>query len=469
MVALVGQSGREGDGVSKLRALIGYGIGDFGLNIYWNMLNLFLVFWYTDVVGLPPAIAGYVFLVGTVWDAVSDPVVANLAERVETRYGTYRPFLLYGALGLALSFVLLFWRPPLEGGALIAALVAAALLFRTSYTLVAVPYAAMSSRLSYDSVERTEFSGARMFFAFAGLLLVSLFAAPIARQSGQYSAQGFQTVVIGGAVLGTLALWACFAGTTEKRLGTSPTSAHISPRLWVRAFRQNRALWLLIATIFLQSSATASLIISMVFFIDTNQHILAEKEVVLSANAIATMVGIPFWTLLVRRLGKKVSWIVGTAVVAGLGLSMLAAGPWVVSGLPLQVVGMSLSMGLFAILLWSFIPDMVEYGQYQSGFRAEGVVFGSVLVVNKLSGGVMAVVITQILAAIGYGTGIPMEGEVGAGLVTFLAVVPGTLLVLSLIPVVLLPVDRHVHAGIVSQLAGDAGGDGVVYRGRQRR
>lgn len=455
-MAVIGHSGGEAGSLSKIRQLVGYGIGDFGLNIYWNTLNLFLVFWYTDVVGLPPKVAGYVFLVGTVWDAVSDPVVANIAERVETRHGTYRPFLLYGSVGLALSFVLLFWRPPLEGDVLIAVLVVIALLFRTSYTLVAVPYAAMSSRLSYDSVERTEFSGARMFFAFAGLLLVSLLAAPIARQGGDYSAAGFQTVVIGGAVIGTIALLLCFLGTEEKRLGSAPASARITLSLWAKAFRDNRALWLLIVTIFLQSSATASLIISMVFFIDTNQYMLAEKEVVLSANAIATMLGIPVWTLIIRSIGKKVAWFAATLIVAALGVSMLLFGPWIIAGLPLQIVGMSLAMGAFAILLWSFIPDMVEYGQFKSGFRAEGVVFGSVLVVNKLSGGVMAVVITQVLAAIGYRAGVDMQGEVGAGLVTFLAVVPATLLGLSLIPVVLLPVDRHVHSDIVSQLAGGA-------------
>ena len=95
--------------MTKLRTLAGYGVGDFGLNIYWNTLSIWLVFWYTTIVGIEPGVAGTIFFIGMIWDAISDPVVASVAERVRTRHGTYRPFLLYGSFGLAACFVLLFW------------------------------------------------------------------------------------------------------------------------------------------------------------------------------------------------------------------------------------------------------------------------------------------------------------------------------------------------------------------------
>jgi len=111
-------------------------------------------------------------------------------------------------------------------------------------------------------------------------------------------------------------------------------------------------------------------------------------------------------------------------------------------------------MGAFAVLLWSFIPDTVEFGQNASGKRSEGVVFGSVLVVQKISGGFMGFVVGQVLGVIGYDKDATEQAaEVGQGLVTFLAICPAFLLFVSIIPIILLPLDRRIHADIVDSLS----------------
>lgn len=92
-----------------MKTYLGYGTGDFGLNIYWNALSLILVFWYAEVVGLSPDAAGLIYFIGMAWDAVSDVVIANLTQRTRTRYGTYRPYLVIGGVILGAAFVLLFW------------------------------------------------------------------------------------------------------------------------------------------------------------------------------------------------------------------------------------------------------------------------------------------------------------------------------------------------------------------------
>ena len=450
-------------GEQKVKMLAGYGIGDFGLNIYWNSLSIWLVFWYTDVVGIAPETAGLIFLISTVWDAFTDPIVAGGSERVNSRFGTYRPFLLFGGPLLGGAFVLLFWVPPFTGTALIVCLALVAVFFRTAYTLVAIPYAAMSSRLTYKSVLRTELSGVRMFFAFAGLLLVSFFFPPLARLfSGgeEYTAAGFQTVVALGAVIATLAILSCFAFTREQPIPrqamAKPGSA--GPSLWNR-FRQNRALVTLLFVIFLQSGANAALMISLVFFVEANKELFAAKEVVLTAFAIATMIGVPFWTLFARQIGKKKTWCISSASVFATGLHMLLFGPSVIGGVPLQLVVFGFCFGAFAVLLWSFIPDTVEYGQLKSGQRSEGLVFGSVLVVQKVTGGLMGVLVTQVLAAIGYNSENVQQGaEVGHGLIVFLSICPAIMLGLSVIPICLLPLNRHIHTEIVGKLSGNSGG-----------
>src|SRR5690606_33978423 len=97
---------------------LGYGVGDFGFNLYWQATALFLYFFYTDVMGLSPGVAGVIYGVASLWDAISDPLMGALADRTRTRWGSYRPFILFGAVPCALAFLLCFWVPPLAGRSL---------------------------------------------------------------------------------------------------------------------------------------------------------------------------------------------------------------------------------------------------------------------------------------------------------------------------------------------------------------
>ena len=240
----------------KSSRLFGYGIGDFGLNIYWQTVGIFLLFWYTDVAGIDPRWAGLIFFIGMAWDAISDPIVASLAERVTTRLGTYRPFLLFLAPITALSFALLFWVPPFEGMLQIYTLILTCLIFRTSYTIIAIPYSAMASRITYDSTERAEYSGARMFFGFFALVVVSMFLAPFVEhfetQLGSEQKAWQVTAALGGLVA-TVAIWLCFFLTKEKPL---PPKTVQSQRIWKgikENIKSNRALRVLLALIVLNN------------------------------------------------------------------------------------------------------------------------------------------------------------------------------------------------------------------------
>lgn len=446
-----------------IKQLCGYGVGDFGLNIYWNIISLFLIYWYTVIVGLPPQVAGLLYFIGMVWDAVSDPIVAAIAERVRTRHGTYRPFLFYGCWALLLMSVLLFWVPPLEGAALIAVLLAIILMFRTAYTFVAVPYAAMSARLTYDSVVRTELSGARMFFAYMGLLVVSYGFSPVARhisdnpRVSEYTSSGFQLATTVAALIATLALLICFAFTRELPPLEAPnTNRRLSSALKDACvtLRANRMLRLLLGAVFLQSAATTCLIGSLVFYIDANASMFAPKEQVLGAFALVMFLSVPLWTSVTRWLGRKSVWTIATIVFAFLSLNLLVTGQIVAAGLPLQIIAMGFAFGAFGILIWAFVPDSVEYGQLITGRRAEATSFGAMLVVQKLSGGLAGLGLGILLNRLGL-TASNVSG-VAEGLETFLAIVPATLLFCSLPLILYLPHDRKIHAGVVDLLKSQA-------------
>jgi GPH family glycoside/pentoside/hexuronide:cation symporter len=438
----------------KLVKLFGYGIGDFGLNIYWKTLSLYLVYWYTTVVGLDPAIAGILFFIGMTWDALSDPIMASVSERVKTRFGTYRPFLLYGSISLGLAFIGLFWIPPFQGPLLIATLIGTCLIFRTCYTIVAIPYATMASRLSYDSVERSDFSGARMFCAFLGLLMVSMFLPPLVEKFTLITGSekdAFQYAAATGSAVATLAILACFFLTQEKPL---PQRTVQHEKVWLGIYRNiklNRALQILLIIILFNTAAGTCVGLSLVFYIDANQDILASKEIVLTGYAIATLILVPVWTYLIHQIGRKKIWLVVTVIHALTALHLFLFSTVSFFGIPIQITLLGAYSGAYAIIFWAFIPDCVEYGQIQSGYRSEAGVFGSVLVTQKLSGGFMGLFVGFMLSSIGIAENTNFVAN-SEKITLFLAICPAFFLCLSIIPVLVLPLERSKHSQILNEL-----------------
>jgi GPH family glycoside/pentoside/hexuronide:cation symporter len=441
--------------LSRFQKLVGYGVGDFGLNIYWQTLSLFLVFWYTNVVGIDPKIAGLIFFIGMAWDAISDPIMASLSERVNTRFGTYRPFILFGSIFTAFAFILLFWVPPFEGSVQILILIGACLIFRTSYTLVAVPYSAMASRITYSSVERADFSGVRVFFAFVGLLAVSLFMWPVV---GYFTAStgseelAFQYTAACGGAIAVLALLTCFAFTRELPL---PRKTVRSEKVWAGIYKNvatNRALQVLLFIILLETSSVTCMGITLIYYIEAHQGDFAPKEVLYTAFAVASWIFVPVWTIAIRKWGRKKIWILTTLIYVAVAAHMMFGPMITIYGIPVHILIFSCCKGAQVVIFWALIPDCVEYGQVDGGFRSEAGVFGSVLITQKLSGGLMGFVVGFVLSAFGISKDIAMTDTVANNLTMFIAFVPAVLLALTIIPILLLPMGRDTHKRIVDRL-----------------
>ena len=442
----------------KLKRLAGYGVGDFGLNIYWHSLSLILVFWYAEVVGLDPKLGGWIYALGLLWDAISDPLVASYAAANRSKHGVYRPFILFGSFGLGASFCLLFWAPPLEGWLLFAALLGAAIIFRTSYTIVAVPYSALSARLTFSSIERAELSGVRMFFAFCGMLCVTSFFFPLSRlleAQGSTQAEGFFLTAMLGAIAATIALTACFFLTREKPpLGGDDLPTGWSLRSFLEAFSHNDSLRLLLLVLLLNSAAGGSISIPMAFYIEANAGAFANKEVILSAYAFATLASVPVWTLIARSFGKKKCWYIGTLVAAIAGVWLYALGPYLIKGVPVQLILYGFAGSAFAIVIWALIPDTVEYGQYNYGRRDEGAVFGASLFAQKASGAATGLAVGYLLSGIGYEPDREVQStQTASAIGDYIAIAPVVLLVAASITLFVMPLSRDLHARIVDELS----------------
>jgi len=441
--------------VSKLKKLSGYGIGDFGLNIYWQTVSMFLVYWYTQIAGLDPRVAGGLFFIGMVWDAVSDPIVAAVSERVNSPMGTYRPFLLYGSGLTALSFTLLFWVPPLDGGFKVLFLIFAAILFRTSYTIVAVPYAAMGSRITYDSRKRAEYSGARMFFAFLALVIVSMALWPSIEYFGELTnseAHAFQITAMIGGCIATAALLMCFLITQEKPLlKQSNNNPKIWNGIWV-TWKQNRAFRYIAQIVFLNTAATSTLWITLIFYIEANGNKFAEKEFLFTSFALATLVMIPIWTWLIKVWGRKKVWVFSALTYSIVAGHMLLFSDVIIYGVPVHLLLFMALGGAHAIIFWALVPDCVEFGQKESDIRSEAGVYGSVLITQKTTGGVSGLVVGFALSAFGLTETIEPSQSLAKNLELFIIIVPTLMVMLSIIPISLLNMNRDKHAEIIEYL-----------------
>ncbi|MGF1544098.1 MAG: MFS transporter [Parvularculaceae bacterium] len=426
-------------------ALAGYGVGDFGLNLYWSSLSLLLFFWYTDVVGISPATAGVIFFVGTLWDAATDPTMAALAERTRTRWGAYRPFIAVGGAGLGASFVILFGAPLAPGGAGLAGLIAAHLLFRTCYTVVAVPYSAMAARLTADSRERTLFSGVRMGFAFGGHLAVSACAFPLVRWAGdgdERSAVGFVALAVACAAGATACLAATFALTNE----TPPPVRALAgrwPTRMARAFAANAALCSMLIVIALQAAAMIVFQSALVYLLDGAATDVHAKERQLTVNAVAALASVPAWTWLAHRFGKRRVWVAASALFALAGARLAFSGGAALAGAIVEIVAMAVANAGFGVLIWSMIPDTIEYGEWLTGARNESAAFGLGLLVQKTAIGLGALGFGLALEGVGYADPAAFDAVAFRYVA---ALVPSVLIVLSAVAAMRHPVTRDGHA-----------------------
>mgnify|MGYP001097162290 FL=1 len=200
---------------------IGYGFADFGFNLYYTGLNLFLLYYYTDVLEIRPAVAGLIFGLPLIWDAITDPIMGVIASRTRSRYGSYRPYLIYGSVPLAISFVMMFAAPVMFQNHVVLAAAISHVVFRTAYTVVSIPYSARSARIVSDSQERGMLAGVRMIFATLGGLFTVFATLELATYLGDSNLPaGFLGVSLIYATMATLIFTVTFLATTEQAIHT---------------------------------------------------------------------------------------------------------------------------------------------------------------------------------------------------------------------------------------------------------
>ena len=434
----------------KLKASLGYAVGDLGINLYFISTLTYLLYFYTDVLGISAAAAAGVFLVARMVDAVTDPLMGAIAERTRTRWGRLRPYLLWGALPLGAITVATFSVPDLdESGKVIWAYVTYTL-FGILYTVVTIPYSALTASLTDDYQERTRLSTFRMAFAFSGALIVSVGVAQWVRMFAN-PAEGYVLIMSIFACVATLLLLITFSNTKE--VVQPPPEQKLSLNDSLRAVFYNPPLLIVIALFTLgMVSFTVRQTVTIYYF----SYNVGRPDLIgaFFAATLATMfVGLVFVPRLAERFSKAGAIQIGAlfTVLASIGfyLTPVSEPVWVIFWGCLVALGGA----PIAVLGWAMIPDTVDYAQWRFGKRADGAVYSMSSFFQKLAKALGGAGVATALATVGYVANQPQSAETLDMILHLMTVVPIGLMVLMIFLARLYKLDGETHARMRADLA----------------
>ena len=392
---------------------VGYGFGDMSSSMFWKIFSYYLPFFYSNVFGLSLAHAGTLLLITKLYDAVSDPVMGMIADRTETRWGKYRPYLLWCAVPFAVCGVLTFTTPDAGYGFKLAYAYVTYILMMTAYTAINVPYGAMLGVLTPDSREKTVFSSYRMFFAYGGSFIALAIFEPLQKffqniGSEVSTADSWQwSMAVVGAICAVLFVL-CFAMTKERVKIAAPSSGNSSIFKDFKSLVSNGPWWILLAAaigILLFNSIRGGA--AAYYFKDViGGNAIFSCGIFLAAGEVANMLGVALAVPLSDRLGKKTSYMISLVVAAVLSIFIVfipatPAGLWTLMGLQILI---SIATGVTLPLLWSMFADIADYSEYRNGSASTGLIFSSSSMAQKFGGAFGSALILWALAGFGYDT-----------------------------------------------------------------
>jgi len=400
------------------KSKLGYGSGDYALNLFGQSVGFYLFFYYNEVVGLSANLVGIVFIIAGIWDAVSDPIAGYITERTNTRWGAYRPYILFGALPLAISFALLFYPVQFQNEYMLAIyVVIILLLFRTFYTFVSIAYSALSARLTSPGPERVKLISVRMYCGFLGGLSVTALAGYLQEQYSDGKA--FPILGFVCASIAIVVLLACFKSTTEYTRSGSTDRPALSFEELRKTLLNNPAFTSIPLGIFAVTIANTFVGTGLLYYFE---HIVGNR---LAGNsAIFIMVGtpivtIPIWSFIAIKYGFKKTWQVG-CLVGAIGVATLFVDTQsivlTVSKFGLIAIGLS----AFSVLFWNMLPDAIEYGEKTTKVRNEAIIVGIASSFQKISGALSAFLFGFLIES--YEIGSSSVGQSSQSLVLILAI-----------------------------------------------
>lgn len=381
----------------SVKEKIGYGLGDFASSMFWKLFSVYLMVFYTDVFGITAAAVGTMYVVVRLWDTANDPIMGIIADRTNTKWGKFRPYLMWGAIPFALIGILTFTTPDIsDSNKLIYAYVTYTLMMM-AYTAVNVPYASLLGVMSSNSSDRTSLASFRMVFAFAGSIFAFVLIEPLIKffshlGGGEENAELGWTLTI--AVYGVIAasLFYLTFSWTRERVAPPKNQEEDLPKDFLSLLKNGPWFILLgaaLSTLMFNSLRDGAAIFYFKYTFES-QVIpvfglsLSLITTYLVAGQVANIAGVILAQPISDRIGKKATFIgaMGLATLFSAVFYFLSEGQ--IGLIILLQCCISACAGIVFPLLWSMYADIADYAEHSSSRRATGLIFSSSSFAQKM-------------------------------------------------------------------------------------
>lgn len=432
------------------KQIFGYSVGDLGINLNFQMMGFYLAFFYTDVFGIPSGHVAGLFLAARIYDAFMDPIVGYFADRTQTRWGKFRPYLLFGALPLNLTLVACFFTPEIgPTGKLIYAYITY-MAHGTIFSAVGLPYSAISAVMTQDQQERAVISTYRMFFAVVVALSIIILVRPVAEAYFSSPQAGYTAAMLVIAAVSTGLLWFAYA-QSEERVQVAREDYKFSQILPI--LFKNDALVALALAMFLNTGVWVTInAVALYYF----KYVYGDSDlfekfffIMLPANVLGVLVT----PAITKRIGKAKGFMAGSVIVA----VFYTLREYLPTNNLVIFLGVSLiatfGQMICAITQWGMLPDTVEYGHYKTGVRSEGLPFAFFSFMQKCGMAVAGGLAAWVLSEVGYVANQDQTPDVQRAISWLFNLFPAAFSVLCLISLCFYKLDGPMFERIRAELA----------------
>jgi len=404
---------------------IGYGLGDLASNFFWQMFAIFMAKFYTDVFLLGAATMGTMMLVTRIADAFFDPMIGTIADRTVTRWGHFRPYLIWMSLPMALTAVLAFTVPDLDGSARTVYAYVTLMLMMFAYSAINIPYSALLGVLTPDSRERTSVTSYRFVMALIPVFIIVNTTLPLVQYFGgsDTSPYGWQMTMVVYSTVAVLLFFATFAMTRERV--QPPPKQKTSLATDLKDLVRNRP-WVVLCGVGIAALTYGNIrnTVTIYYFDYVVPNGSGYFGPVLTTGAIAFILGVMATSPLAKRFGKRNFYLVSMSVTA-----LLTFGFYFVPPENIKLVWAANTIINFcaaptAPLVWAMYADTADYSEWKWGRRATGLIFSAASFAQKLGWAIGGAGAGWLLAYFGYLPNVAQSPRTVHGIVLMMSVIP---------------------------------------------
>lgn len=452
----------------KLTEKIGYGFGDMASSMFWKLFGAYLMIFYTDVFGLPAAVVGTMFLITRIWDSAFDPIVGVVADRTHSRWGKFRPYLLwlaapFGIIGV-LTFVTPDWSPT---GKLVYAYVTYSLMMMI-YSAINVPYASLLGVMSPNPKERNTLSTYRMTFAYIGSFIALLLFMPLVNFFSGNSKDlgdqqtGWTMAVVVIAILCIILFFGCFAWTKER---VKPIKEAQNPlKEDLKDLFKNKPWWILlgagVAALVFNSIRDGATVYYFKYFVVEEDYATVSffgmsfvlSGLYLALGQAANIIGVIAAAPVSNRIGKRNTYMWAMIIATVLSVIFYWFDKEDLIWMFVFQALISICAGSIFPLLWSMYADCADYSELKTGNRATGLIFSSSSMSQKFGWAIGTAITGWLLGFFGFQANAVQSEEAISGIKMFLSFLPAVGTILSVGFISMYPLTEKKMKDITTEL-----------------